>query len=310
MKTELVLITSEDLLKPIENAISELSIISPDISNIDKPYLIKSVFTYAFVLFESALSETLEVLLTAFPEKLSFKKIDSKEIKSRLIENYSTEYTLAYISEKYIMDTSYKSLDLYLKEFCSLLGIKDVSDNLIDVLIEMKATRNLLVHNNLRVNDKYVQSAGKNSRAMKNGRQNETLTITTDYLVHSVEVITEVLMNYKKMIEEKYREYSKRRLLESLWYSIFNSPLLKFDSFWIIHDDGNISFNEKKARIASLSHSEKAKLSVWFQQFNDTLMSKYLKSNECKVGWHTICDELELIIKVMRKYPGIFQSVR
>jgi len=308
MRKKPFLMTVDELVEPIERAITDIQIIKDDIEAVQKDYQIKSNFTYVFSLFECSINETISYLLCAIPNKLEFNKLDMKELKDSILNSTLSSTVLEHVTEKYVINAAYKSLDEYLKVFCELLGVQDIDKITADNLIEKKASRNLLTHNNMKVNSKYIKSAGKNRRSHKVGT---VLTIDKSYLEGTINTIIEVLNKMLVNIATKYKAYTRKKLLVDIWNFLFNSPMLKFDNYWTIDSKTNhVSFNSIKAErcISNLSSYETTMLSIWMQQFSQTLASDFLEPRRTRM-WIGMEDEVTFFATVVKKYPHIFQQV-
>lgn len=91
-----------------------------------------------------------------------------------------------------------------------------------------------------------------------------------------------ILGQIKKQIDFKYHKYTKEHLVRELWGYVFSSPLLSFDSIWEFDNDGTLKIrdvNIVQKQISGISSSEHLLLSVFLQQYNDTL-NKVLHSFE------------------------------
>jgi len=71
------------------------------------------------------------------------------------------------------------------------LSDSDYSNISMDDLIEIKETRNLLLHNNLVVNNLYLQKAGKNKRADGKGVK---LKVDQEYIIQSVSTLYQLVI--------------------------------------------------------------------------------------------------------------------
>ncbi|ROR29203.1 hypothetical protein EDD66_103138 [Mobilisporobacter senegalensis] len=215
---------------------------------------------------------------------------------------------IEHVAEKYVINAAYKSLDEYLKIFCELLGVENIDKITADNLIEKKASRNLLTHNNMKVNSKYIKSAGKNRRSDKVGT---VLIINISYLEDTINTIIEVLNKILVNITTKYKAYTRKKLLIDVWNFLFDSPMLKFDDYWTIDSKTSyISFNSEKAEsyISNLSSYETTMLSIWMQQFSQTLASDFLEPRRTRM-WISMEDEVAFFATVVKKYPNLFQKV-
>ena len=153
--------------------------------------------------------------------------------------------------------------------FSNLLSIEFKSiEKYIDKLVEMKETRNLLLHNNLVVNNSYLDKTLNYKRA---DRINQKLDINSQYAFESLSIIDSLVAEIEEEIINKYSSYTKIKLLRDLWDYLFDTPLLKnFDDYWDIDEEHDtIPALKHCDREKSISHSEKMFLGIWRAHFND-----------------------------------------
>jgi len=87
--------------------------------------------------------------------------------------------------------------------------------------------------------------------------------------------------------------------------------MLKFDDYWTIDSKtGYIRYNNEKAEsyIYNLSSYETTMLSIWMQQFSQTLASDYLEPRRTRM-WIGMEDEVAFFAHVVKRYPHIFQKI-
>lgn len=112
-------------------------------------------FVYLIALFDAFLSDIFEAVVRNRPEMLRSKKQITYE---KALEFSSVEDLVKYLAKRELNELSYRSIkdqaDYYNDRFGLALADSGVS---IDTLAELRATRNLLVHNNGIVNDIYLE---------------------------------------------------------------------------------------------------------------------------------------------------------
>lgn len=300
-----MILLCDELLKPINDTLNEYKDIKNDIENIGKDSLLKSIFVYIFALFEVSLNQTIEYFLNAQPKKLGNK--DIKIDRDVLIENTFSQDIIKNEVEEYVIRLSYMSLVEYIKEYYNILSIApDINEDHIHILIEKKATRNLLLHNNLKTNSKYLETAGKYKREERIGK---VLLINKKYVIDTIEIISELLLNIKVSLQDKYKLYTREKVLRDIWNYLFKSPLLSFDSYWIV-DNGQVKeFNSEMASkcINNLSSSEKTILCIWLMQFSPSIVDRYYKFNDLSM-WVSLSrgkEKIMFLLDILNKYPHL-----
>jgi hypothetical protein len=161
-------------------------------------------------LIEQFLEEIIRTILIMHPGKLSVdvgssskkeaqeeKKIDLKDI----IGAKSLDDIYLTIINQRLYKLFYASPTDYFKYFKDIIQIK-LDEDLVLTYVEIKATRDLLVHNKGKVNAIYVQKAGTKARAT-DPRQN--IPITEQYYIQS-------FASFKKIVRDTYECASKEYL--------------------------------------------------------------------------------------------------
>ena len=192
------------------------------------------------------------------PEKLDIK---SESIsKKELIEGNPLNQAI----ESKVTAISYKSLQEIISSFTKITDLSDdlVTSDEINILLEIKATRNLLIHNNLVENNFYKQTAGPNIRQYTEiGRK---LIIDQDYLYQSLITLRNVLQKFLSELSKKYAQYTKIRAVKELFNYIFKTPVMVFENEFAVDEERDaISYRKDSSRINSLSSSERFYFDVW-----------------------------------------------
>lgn len=220
----------------------------------------KPAFIYAYSIFESTITEILRYYLNAFPEKME------KEFKITKDDLLSTSKTKDIVSQHinhYIRAFSSDTLSNYLTFFFDTLSLKNTTDNL-DVS-EISAWRNKIIHDDAQEELMYKHI---------HNRQNKETFLPLPVLEQHINQLTDILEQIKEQVRLKYHKYTKEHLVRELWSYAFSSPLLTFDSIWEFDNDGAIKIKDIdkiKKHIHTISSSEHLLLSVFLQQYNNTL---------------------------------------
>lgn len=134
---------------------------------------------------------------------------------------------------------TYGSLEKYISEFTKLLAIDEIPH--VSELIEIKETRNLIIHNNLIVNTIYLSKC-KNDCVRANEKDiNKELSFDKSYAYASLKLCMDVLnRNILVKLKGKYSSFTKIRAMKEVWNELFNSPILEFDDYWEYDDNGKV----------------------------------------------------------------------
>ncbi|MFA7136253.1 MAG: hypothetical protein WC125_10405 [Bacteroidales bacterium] len=215
-----------DLLIPIGNVINLIKEAKTEVEKTSSAVIQKSLFSYIVSLHEIVQSDLLTIILNAFPQKLSSKPLSLE--KEELL--YDINQLKKRIIEEHIRGLAYKNISDYMKDFFDILSIPEIGDDkLKNSLIEIKETRNLLLHNNLKMNSTYKAKAGQSKRKED---YLGYLPLSEDYIISSITVIVTFIDYVKKELTKKYSHYDKYFVLKTIWNYLFQSPVLQFDDFW------------------------------------------------------------------------------
>ena len=253
------LITVNKLLRPFVLQLKELEDISTDLDKGGSKTLIRGAFVLAAASAETALADSLKCYLIHFPHKM---KDEFKYSKDEWFENL---FRLVSVSaEKKVTALLYKPFPDFFDSFLEILSIdrEPAYDNAKVVIQEIRATRNLLLHNNLIVNDAYIDQAGDCKRM---SRIDEVLPLNLAYAKKAIRVLTEFLNGLKSSIEKKYASYTKDAACRRLWDFLFECDRLKYDDFWS-SEDGHIYIKKGKCE-DGMGTGERILLGVWRTHF-------------------------------------------
>ena len=254
-----ILLQKKDLIKPIEQALERIEKIRQRKVNNDDSIILEGLFALGVSSFENAISDTLRILLTNIPDKLDLK---SEPIsKEQLIDGNPLKQAI----ENKVNAVSYKNLIDILTYFAKVTGINEgiVTEEELNSLIEIKATRNLLMHNNLIENSFYVETAGSNRR-QSNG-MDRRLSINQDYLFESLVTMRMILEKFVAELSRKYSGYTKISAIKKLFTYIFQTPIMVFeDEFeFDVQKDVITNLKSETSKKNGLSSSERLYYDIW-----------------------------------------------
>ncbi len=280
-----ILLQKRDLIKPINQAIERLEEIRQRKMNNEDNIILEGLFVLAVSSFENSINDTIRVLLRNIPEKLDIKTESIS--KEQLINGNPLEQAI----ENKVNTISYKNVKEIIKYFTSITGIdNDMSNDEYNSLIEIKATRNLLIHNNLNINDIYRETAGTNGREAT--RPGNRLIIDQDYLFRSLIILISILTKFESKLQEKFSSYTKVSAIKKLFNYIFQTPVMKFEDEFEVDSTRDVISNLKpnSTRKNSLSSSERFYYDIWVahshgKEFQFDASQFFLLSNKEKFGY-------------------------
>lgn len=235
------LLILDDLLEPIRNArhrIKHIIAASPehDDSSLGAEITRQGLYALSVATLETAVSDTHAYYLGEFPVKVG-SLVPSVE-EAQLGEG------IAPAVQRQVINATYKDFRTYLQRYCKDLSIEVLDLPGLDEIGEIKATRNLLLHNNLVVNDQYVESAG---RCIRSNERHARLPLDADYLAYALTKEADFLDKLRAMLEGKYSgpSYTRAGAFRRLWDWVYDkgdrppSPACKFDDYWQASQDGH-----------------------------------------------------------------------
>ncbi len=309
MKKPIILFV-DNLIEPIKMAIRDIESIKIDISSIDKEFILNSLFVYSFALFESSLSDCFKKYLTAFPEKITFTKQDTEQPKNdhkdALLNEIFTYKYLELLIERETLKTFYGSINSILQIFCEKFSIDQISDDIINPLIEKKERRNILIHNNLVINREYCRKV-----SCSNNDLGKKLKITIQYLIETIGEMIAILQTIEIMIRNKYSTYTQLKVVRDIWNYLFNSSILIFEQHWIIQNNKIVGYNTKYAKKYSNNYSsgEQTLLALFLLNYSESLIGDVLNIRNLKMFCGLDMDKVAYIVEVFDKYPLLLQPM-
>jgi hypothetical protein len=134
---------------------------------------------------EDFIANNLRMVLHAYPAKIGKdRRLSVEELQS----SGSLSIALNTLVSKEILSMLYKSPRDYMRYFMETLSIELKAAD-IDMYVEIKAARDLIVHNGGLVNLIYLEKAGRKSRA----KEGQLVPVDKDYFDASIRVMKELV---------------------------------------------------------------------------------------------------------------------
>lgn len=267
-----ILLTCQQLLAPIAVAQKKLDEIRTHSPADPKANLLREgLLVLAVSTVEYMLLDVLAVLLRQIPSKLPDKAFTVS--KDSLVD--PERDLLEEQIQQYLVGLSYKRLDEFIDAFCDRLSISLLTyrEKYGDSLQELKESRNLLIHNDLKTNSIYLAKAGRKARAQKTDVR---LKIDIPYFTSSIEVLEELCSACHTEIENKYQSFKKVKAVRELWEYVFQTPILGFDEYWEVDLSRDTLHLKTRDFHGGISSSEEIFLGVWLNHFNQ-IENDYIK---------------------------------
>jgi hypothetical protein len=247
------------LIYPIELSLNKLKEISSHVPDTKGEVIVHGLFLMAVASMEVMVADVLQYFLRSFPQKLPADEF--KFDKDTFFENYFS--LLRKAVDAHINGLFYKSFEDFFNKLLDHLSLDwpDFQQAFGDDIKELKATRNLLLHNNLVINDQYKDTTGVKKR--------ERVMVDKPYLQGALNILLGFEEGLKVKLLEKYKEYTKINANRRLWSFLFTSPVMPYDDFWKYDEKTDHIVAYKQGRYENnLSHSETLILSLWRAHFN------------------------------------------
>lgn len=300
------LLIYDDLIEPITDALKELQEVREHYKtqSATTTFIHKGIFAYIISLFEGSLNECVERYLFSFPEKLPKIKLDSEKYKTELLNGDFTYEFTAHLISSYTAESSYENMGKLLQTYCELMEINDLSPLYTKSLREKKARRNALVHNNLRVDSKYISTAGADPRD-----KGKYMLISQDYVLNTIQEISILFNELLKELEFKYSSYTILKAIELVWNYLFNSPIMKFEDYWGVNGDMlYIKVDTLKKYYKSLSSGERTLLFYFVQNYSPGACEKIFKVHDLNMQVSNN-HRMVFLVSVFDRYPLLLQNL-
>jgi len=198
---------------------------------------------------ESFVTNLATEILLSFPDKLR-----NSDIKLKDAFQGASIYSLIDRSvERQVTTQVYAGFTEMTAEIAKLFERRPFADLSIEEVAELKATRDVYVHNQGRVNERYLAKAGSKARKERIG---DRLPLTREYLLGGARSIEQFLHAFYKHGPKKFERYGKARAFKAMWNETALSTVLPFEDAWRVVNDDLVRPKELATGWA-WSHSEK-----------------------------------------------------
>lgn len=281
------LLVVDNLLKPFERTRGTLEQIRGKLPAAQSESIeLKGLFVQIIAAIGTALIEAQVSYARVFPEKW-LTPHDSLTVPVELLHSHAlTADVVSEIVEQKAEAASFGAFHFFLDEFSRKCAIDQppINPMLLNTLIEANATRNALLHRDLRANRKYRNDAGRLNRAHANGGR---LSLTTEYVSRVCEASQALMDEMQHRLSEKYAKYTRHRAITELWNWMFPTPLMKgrLDEYFCLGDNGTLFAIRSPPLENALSHSEVSLLRFWRENVISLYISGLDDNNRAKLLW-------------------------
>jgi hypothetical protein len=188
---------------------------------------------------EALLGDLLRAVILRYPRKIGEKK--SVPI-GKLLQSKSIEEIHSSIADAVLNELAYKSPQEFAKEIEPLLTVDLLQSPAYHRYIEIKATRDIIVHNRGLANDIYVRKAGSHSRAVSG----QLLTIDNQYFLECYETCLQFTEWLERELHDVWPSSEYEEYLAQIKAAREQAKLP------LLSDDGGEALEEKGAESRSV----------------------------------------------------------
>jgi hypothetical protein len=172
--------------------------------------LYESFLITAISEFEEFVGKILHLIISQYPKKLSISVTGIQACRTisvdLLLEGQDPATLLDQVIEEHLRGVFFAAPKTYM-EYLSKVAQVEVKDSAFAKYYELKATRDLLVHGNRKINSIYLEKAGTEGR----GQVGDSIMVDSDYFDSSLAIMKQLSGAIKRDIEKAYRPNPKRK---------------------------------------------------------------------------------------------------
>ncbi len=265
MDTHLDLVIYEQLSQPLNKAVQVIeSIIAHAASDSCSKLVEEGLYVRAFAQVECAIVDTLAYVAQRKPFRLEFKeltisrdKLLNNELTRELIDDYVNELRRKW---------TFKSIRDQIMSLCKMLQLDfDTLSEVLPGVEGISLARNNILHYQPQDN---------------NGNDSDNAMIVD--FAKDMSLLKSFIFVLLGEIKRVYGEHGHVAALQRLWSYLFQSPIMRFEDYWIIDKEKDRVVGSKTPNfITSLCTSEKILLGIWRAEFNsdaELLSNFHMKS--------------------------------
>lgn len=157
-------------------------------------------------LIEAMFADILRAIIIKYPQKIGNKK---NVLAANILNSKTIEEIKNHIVDSIINELSYKSPKEFSEEFCKYTSINMLELPAYHKYIELKATRDIYIHNKGIANDTYVYKSDSHSRT----ESGKLLPIDVQYFLESYEYCLKICEFLEGKLNDKWpsSEYEQKK---------------------------------------------------------------------------------------------------
>ena len=207
---------------------------SNDFSEDEKSQNLEFTIIGIVSIFEHHMNEILKQILISYPKKFGSKKFEIDELleEGSILELFHKKAT------QKILDLAYGKFNFFLKSFSEILELtKDLDQDLINEINEIKCTRDCIIHSQSKASDLYISKAGANARQHFT---NQKLKIDYEYVEDSINKIQQLITDINEAIPNKYNNSNRSYIFKQMWEATCLNKRIPFNTAWLIVDSSMV----------------------------------------------------------------------
>lgn len=190
----------------------------------------------------------LNEIFICYPEKLGKTSFTASDIIE--YDDINLYDILGDMAKKRINEILYKNVSEQLKYLEKEVLESELRPELVDNIIEIKATRNLIAHGEKKYTKAYdIQTGGKNRN-----RIGEDISVSYDYLNECVSSVECFISEIETKVKKAYL-IDKKDVLRELWEKSRLGKIMNYETAWDYHNE-KIPRPSEAMRNFTWSHSE------------------------------------------------------
>lgn len=177
-------------------------------------------------IIDESIRGILEQIYLCFPQKIKNLKVTVDE----LLATASVLGSIDIAVQAHINSLLYKGFKELNESFCSEALTEEINLNLVEKIIEMKATRDLIAHGEKKYNKIYY--AKTNGIVSKS--ENKDVYISYEYVENATICIEEYLEEIIIKLKPSYMKWNEARAIEEMWNKSIMADILDFNKAWSV----------------------------------------------------------------------------
>lgn len=260
--------------------------------NLDKQLLHfhESIYLAGLVsIFEALTTDIGFDYLVRYPGHLTEKKVDLDKIS----KSGSVGMVVQSLAEQAINGWAYQRFPETVESVIKLFDKSaTISIDLLEDLSEIKATRDLFVHNDGKVNQIYLAKTSAKARCTTIGKN---IKLGSVYLRSAEQNIATYINELEAIIPSKYFRAGKVSALEEMWNATCLAKHVSFADGWTIGSDDFVRPNDEGLDWG-WSHSEKMLLDFFLSIYSNDYPTKTYDLMEAVRRWPASTNEGKVML--------------